>query len=102
MFVFKAAVVGAGTMGGEIAQAIAKGPLAGKYEKAIDRESAYERLADSPIERIVVTDTLPLKSGEPRNKINVLTIAPLLANTIRNVFLEDSVSEVFMGENQLF
>jgi ribose-phosphate pyrophosphokinase len=43
-----------------------------------------------------------LKSGEPRNKINVLTIAPLLANTIRNVFLEDSVSEVFMGENQLF
>jgi ribose-phosphate pyrophosphokinase len=32
----------------------------------------------------------------------VLTIATLLANTIRNVFLEDSVSEVFMGENQLF
>ncbi len=63
---------------------------------------AYERLEESPIKEVVVTDTLPLKSGEPRNKINVLTIAPLLANTIRNVFFEDSVSEVFMGENQLF
>src|SRR5215211_748327 len=63
---------------------------------------AYERLAESPIKEVVVTDTLPLKSGKPRNKINVLTIAPLLANTIRNVFFEDSVSEVFMGENQLF
>src|SRR5215211_6430695 len=63
---------------------------------------AYERLEESPIKEVVVTDTLPLKSGKPRNKINVLTIAPLLANTIRNVFFEDSVSEVFMGENQLF
>ncbi len=63
---------------------------------------AYERLDDSLIKEVVVTDTLPLKRGEPRNKIRVLTIAPLLANTIRNVFSDDSVSEVFMGENQLF
>lgn len=63
---------------------------------------AYERLDDSPIKEIVVTDTLPLKKDEPQDKIRVLTIAPLLANTIRNVFSDDSVSEVFMGENQLF
>ena len=63
---------------------------------------AYERIEESPIKEVVVTDTLPLKKGEPRDKVRVLTIAPLLANTIRNVFAEESVSEVFMGENQLF
>ena len=63
---------------------------------------AYERIEESPIKEVVVTDTLPLKKGEPHDKIRVLTIAPLLANTIRNVFSEESVSEVFMGENQLF
>jgi ribose-phosphate pyrophosphokinase len=63
---------------------------------------AYERLQESSIKEVVVTDTLPLKGGEPHDKIRVLTIAPLLANTIRNVFSDDSVSEVFMGENQLF
>jgi ribose-phosphate pyrophosphokinase len=63
---------------------------------------AYERLEESPIKEIVITDTLPLKRDEPRNKIRVLTIAPILANTIRNVFSDESVSGVFMGENQLF
>jgi ribose-phosphate pyrophosphokinase len=63
---------------------------------------AYERIEDSPIKEVVVTDTLPLKRGEPHEKIHTLTIAPILANTIRNVFSEESVSEVFMGENQLF
>ena len=63
---------------------------------------AYERLEESPIKEVIVTDTLPLKKDKPRDKIRVLTIAPLLANTIRNVFSDESVSEVFMGENQLF
>jgi ribose-phosphate pyrophosphokinase len=63
---------------------------------------AYERIEGSPIKEVLVTDTLPLKRDEPRNKIRVLTIAPILASTIRNVFFDDSVSEVFMGENQLF
>jgi ribose-phosphate pyrophosphokinase len=54
------------------------------------------------LKEVVVTDTLPLKTEEPRNKIKVLTIAPILAATVRNVFYDDSVSEVFMGENQLF
>ncbi len=54
------------------------------------------------MEEVVVTDTLPLKPGEPQDKIRVLTIAPILASTIRNVFSDESVSGVFMGENQLF
>lgn len=63
---------------------------------------AYRRIEDSLIREVVVTDTLPLKEGEPRSKIRALTIAPILASTIKNVFTDASVSEVFMGENQLF
>jgi ribose-phosphate pyrophosphokinase len=64
---------------------------------------AYERLAyeDSGIERIVVTDTIPLRPGAPDN-ITVLTTAQTLADSIRRIFADDSVSEIFAGENQLF
>ncbi len=64
--------------------------------------SAYEKIEASPMEEVVVTDTLPLKDHEPCTKIKTLTIAPILASTIRNVFTGESVSAVFMGENQLF
>ena len=64
--------------------------------------NAYRKIEESKIKEVVVTDTLPLKRGEPRSKIKTLTIAPILASTIRNVFADESVSEVFMGENQLF
>ncbi|PLS87001.1 MAG: ribose-phosphate diphosphokinase, partial [Actinobacteria bacterium] len=60
---------------------------------------AYERIQASNLKEVVVTDTLPLKPGEPQDKIQVLTIAPILASTIRNVFSDESVSGVFMGEN---
>jgi ribose-phosphate pyrophosphokinase len=63
---------------------------------------AYRRIEESPLKEVVVTDTLPLKEGESQSKIQTLTIAPVLASTIRNVFTGESVSEVFMGENQLF
>ena len=64
---------------------------------------AYERLAyeDSGIERIVVTDTIPLRPGAPDN-ITVLTTAGTFADSIRRIFTDDSVSEIFAGENQLF
>jgi ribose-phosphate pyrophosphokinase len=62
---------------------------------------AYERLSDSGIERIVVTDTLPQRPGAPEN-ITVLTTAQTLADSIRRIFSDDSVSEIFAGENQLF
>jgi ribose-phosphate pyrophosphokinase len=64
---------------------------------------AYERLAyeSSGIERIVVTDTIPLRPGAPEN-ITVLSCAQTLADSIRRIFADDSVSEIFAGENQLF
>jgi ribose-phosphate pyrophosphokinase len=63
--------------------------------------NAWENLAASPFEQIVVTDTIPLRPGAPDN-ITVLSVADLLTDTIRRIFTDDSVSEVFGGENQLF
>ena len=63
--------------------------------------NAFENLAASPFERIVVTDTIPLRAGAPDN-ITVLSVADLLTDSIRRIFTDDSVAEVFGGENQLF
>jgi ribose-phosphate pyrophosphokinase len=65
-------------------------------------DPAYERLAGSPIKEVVVTDTIPLRDGVERGKIVVLSTADILADTIRNVFADESVSELFQGDNQLF
>jgi ribose-phosphate pyrophosphokinase len=63
--------------------------------------NAYAKLKDSPFEQIVVTDTIPLRPGAP-DKIQVLSCADMLTDSIRRIFTDDSVSEVFGGENQLF
>jgi ribose-phosphate pyrophosphokinase len=62
---------------------------------------AFENLASSGFEQIVVTDTIPLRPGAPDN-IRVLSCAELLTNSIRQIFTDGSVSGVFGGENQLF
>jgi ribose-phosphate pyrophosphokinase len=62
---------------------------------------AYENLASSDFERIVVTDTIPVREPKPDN-LKVLSCADLLTESIRAIFTDGSVSEVFRGENQLF
>ena len=62
---------------------------------------AFENLAAAPFEQIVVTDTIPLREGAPAN-VRVLSCAELLSDSIRRIFTDGSVSEVFGGENQLF
>ncbi|WP_204164545.1 ribose-phosphate diphosphokinase [Nocardioides daejeonensis] len=62
---------------------------------------AFENLAASPFERVVVTDTIPLGPGAPPT-IDVLSCAPLLADSIRRIFTDESVSEVFDGQNHPF
>jgi ribose-phosphate pyrophosphokinase len=68
---------------------------------AVMSGNAFENLAAIPFEEIVVTDTIPLPPDAPDN-IRVLPCAQLLTDTIRRIFTDDSVSEVFGGENQLF
>jgi ribose-phosphate pyrophosphokinase len=61
---------------------------------------AIDRLKNSPIERIVVTNTLPLPSEKQIDKIEVLSVAPIIADAIDAVFEDTSVSEIFDGQNQ--
>ena len=60
---------------------------------------ASERLSASPIEKIIVTDTLPLPENMQTDKVEVLSVAPLIAEAIRAVFEDTSVSEIFGGNN---
>ena len=62
---------------------------------------AFETLDASPLSGIVVTDTVPLAEGAP-DLIQVLTSADILTDSVRRIFTDDSVSEIFAGENQLF
>jgi ribose-phosphate pyrophosphokinase len=68
---------------------------------AVFSGNAWENLAAAAFDEIVVTDTIPLRDGAPDN-ITVLPCAELLTSSIRQIFTDGSVSEVFRGENQLF
>ncbi len=60
---------------------------------------AVERLMESPLQEVIVTDTIPLK-GESASckKLKVLTVAPLLAEAIKRIHLDESVSSLFEQE----
>lgn len=57
---------------------------------------AYDRIAKSCLEKVVVTNSIPLKEGAP-DKIVQLNIAPLLAETIARIHLNKSISALFLS-----
>ena len=61
---------------------------------------AIDRIKNSSMTRLIITNTLPLPPEKQCDKIEVLSIAPLLADAISAVFEDASVSEIFGGENQ--
>jgi ribose-phosphate pyrophosphokinase len=63
---------------------------------------ALERFAEADLAGIVVTDTVPIDPLRKPDNLTVLTVSGLLAETIMNVFADESVSAIFGGENQLF
>jgi ribose-phosphate pyrophosphokinase len=63
---------------------------------------ALEAIGESEIDRIVVTDTVPVDLRNRPDNMTVLSVSGLLAEAIMNVFADDSVSAIFGGENQLF
>jgi ribose-phosphate pyrophosphokinase len=60
---------------------------------------AIDRLKNAPLDRIVLTNTLPLPSEKQIDKIEVLSVAPLIAEALGAVFDDTSVSDIFDGEN---
>ena len=63
---------------------------------------ALERIQNSAIDRVIVADTVPVDPLTKPDNVEILSISGILAETIQNVFADDSVSAIFAGENQLF
>ncbi|MGI9539671.1 MAG: ribose-phosphate diphosphokinase [Miltoncostaeaceae bacterium] len=63
---------------------------------------ATDRLRESVIEEVVVTDTVSLPDGADEDLFTVLSVDRILADSVHNVFCDESVSDIFAGENQLF
>jgi ribose-phosphate pyrophosphokinase len=58
---------------------------------------AVDRLKNSQVSEVIVTNTLPLEPERQFDKLTVLSIAPLLARAIKEVFEDGSVTSLFGG-----
>ncbi len=65
---------------------------------AILSDPATERLKNSPAIEVVLTNTIPIPAEKQFDKMTVLSIAPLLARAIREVFEDGSVTSLFDGQ----
>jgi len=57
--------------------------------------SAIQNLRDAPIREVIVTDSIPIPPNKQLPKIRVLSVAPLLADAIKRIHLNESVSKLF-------
>ena len=60
---------------------------------------AVDRLKNSPISEVIVTNTLPIPEERRFPQLTVLSIAPLIARAIREVFDDGSVTSLFDGNS---
>ncbi len=61
---------------------------------------AIDRIKNSSLSKVVLTDTLPLPPEKQIDQIEVLSVAPIIGQAIESVFDDASVSEIFGGRNQ--
>ncbi|MGB7861097.1 MAG: ribose-phosphate diphosphokinase [Acidimicrobiia bacterium] len=63
-------------------------------------EPALDRIKNAQIDEVIVTNTLPVSDDvQSLDNVRVLSIAPILAETLQAIFMDSSVSEIFLGEN---
>jgi ribose-phosphate pyrophosphokinase len=60
---------------------------------------AVDRLKNAPVRKVVVTNTLPIPDDKRFDALEVLSIAPTIAEALDAVFEDTSVSEIFRGDN---
>jgi len=67
---------------------------------AILSEPAIDRLKNAPVDEVIVTNTLPVSADAMAlDKLKVLSIAPIVAEALQAIFMDSSVSEIFLGDN---
>jgi ribose-phosphate pyrophosphokinase len=57
---------------------------------------AYERIEDSVLTELIVTDTIPLKDGVPKGKIKVLPVHDMFAQVLKCLMSNQSISSHFI------
>jgi hypothetical protein len=57
---------------------------------------AYERIENSALAELVVTDSIPLRADAPKTKIKVLSVADLFAEVVKKVSMHESISQSFI------
>jgi ribose-phosphate pyrophosphokinase len=89
----------AGTLSGAVKalQAAGAASVRGCFTHAVLSGQAIERLMGSPIAGIAVTNTIPLdETRRSCEKIEVLSVAPLLGEAIRRTHTNSSISSLFV------
>jgi ribose-phosphate pyrophosphokinase len=67
---------------------------------AILSDPAVDRLKNAPVEEVLVTNTLPVsETALQLEKLRVLSIGPVIAEALQAIFMDASVSEIFLGDN---
>lgn len=67
---------------------------------AVLSDPAIDRIKNAQIDEVIVTNTLPVPADALKlDSLHVLSIAPVLAEALHAIFMDSSVSEIFLGEN---
>ncbi len=67
---------------------------------AIFSGPALDRIKNAPIDEVIVTNTLPVSEDVTSlESIKVLSIAPIVSEALQAIFMDSSVSEIFLGDN---
>ncbi len=77
------------------------GKIYGLATHGVLSEPSLKRIEESPFEQVIVTNTVPIDTKGITKKIEVLSVAKLLADAIAAVNDARSVSALFEGQNQL-
>jgi ribose-phosphate pyrophosphokinase len=86
--------------GAEVLAQHGAGPIYAAATHGVLSGKAVQLLEEAPIAEVVVTNTVPIPEEKMVSKLRVLSVAALIADALRAVFEDTSVSEIFHGENQ--
>ncbi len=79
----------------ELLQERGASPIYAAATHGIFAQDGLELIDKSPLDKVLVTDTLPLPEGGPIDRIEVVTVAPLLAEAITRIHKDLSISALF-------